>query len=61
MAAKKKAHPGFKAVQKQIAKKQGVSMERAGAILASGARKASAKAVRANPRLKRVRGRGKGK
>jgi hypothetical protein len=58
---KKKAHPGFKAVQKQIAKKQGVGMERAGAILAAGARKASKKAVAANPRLKRVSGVKKGK
>lgn len=54
---KSKAHPGFKAVQRRIAKKQGVGMERAGAILAAGARKASAKAVRKNPRLKRVKGR----
>lgn len=53
---KSKKHPGFKAVQKQIAKKQGVGMERAGAILAAGARKASKKAVKANPRLKRVSG-----
>ena len=52
----KKAHPGFKAVQKKVAKKQGVSMERAGAIVAAGARKASKKAVKANPRLKRVSG-----
>lgn len=52
----KKAHPGFKAVQKKIAKKQGVGMERAGAILAAGARKASKKAKKANPRLKRVSG-----
>jgi hypothetical protein len=53
---KTKKHPGFKAVQKKIAQRQGVSMERAGAILASGARKASKSAVKANPRLKRVRG-----
>jgi len=53
---KKKAHPGFKAVQKKIASRQGVSMESAGAILASSARKASKKAVAANPRLKRVTG-----
>ncbi len=58
---KKKAPPGFKAVQKKIASRQGVSMERAGAILASGARKASKKAVAANPRLKRVTGVKKGK
>jgi len=54
MASKK--HRGFKAVQKEIAKKQGISLERAGAILAAGARKASPAAVRANPRLKRVSG-----
>ena len=54
--AAKKAHPGFKAVQAKIAKKQGVSKERAGAILAAGARKASAAAKRKNPRLKRVSG-----
>jgi len=52
----KKQHPGFKSVAKGIAKKQGISMDRAGAILASDARKASAKAVKANPRLKKVRG-----
>lgn len=49
-------HPGFKAVQEKIAKKAGVSKERAGAILAAGARKASAAAVKANPRLKKVSG-----
>jgi hypothetical protein len=56
MVAAKKAHRGFKAVQKSIAKKQGISMDRAGAILAAGARKASPAAKRANPRLKRVKG-----
>ena len=49
-------HPGFKAVQKKIARKSGVSMERAGAILAASSRGASAAAKRKNPRLKRVRG-----
>jgi hypothetical protein len=53
---KKKAHRGFKTVQKEIAKKQGISMQRAGAILASGARKASPAAIKANPRLKKVSG-----
>lgn len=52
----KKAHPGFKAIQEKIAKKQGISSERAGAILAAGARKASKKAVAANPNLKKVKG-----
>jgi len=51
-----KKHPGFKATQKKIAAKQGVSMERAGAILAAGARKASPAAIKANPRLKKVSG-----
>lgn len=48
-------HPGFKAVQSKIAKRMGVSKKRAGAILASSTRKASAAAKRSNPRLKRVR------
>jgi len=52
-------HPGFKAVQRKIAKRAGVSMERAGAILASSSRKASPAAKRRNPRLKKVRGRAK--
>lgn len=51
-----KKHMGFKAAQAQIAKKEGVSPKRAGAILAAGARKASPDAKRANPRLKRVTG-----
>lgn len=51
-----KAHPGFKAVQSSIAKRQGVSSERAGAILGAATRRASAAAKRANPRLKRVKG-----
>jgi hypothetical protein len=49
-------HPGFAAVQSKIAAKQGVPMERAGAILAASSRGASAKAKKANPRLKRVKG-----
>ena len=48
-------HPGFKKVQASIARKQGISKKAAGAILASSARKASAKAIKANPRLKRVK------
>jgi hypothetical protein len=51
---KKKKHPGFEKVQEQIAKKQGISKERAGAILAAGARKASPQAKKANPNLKKV-------
>ena len=51
-----KAHPGFKAVQSKIAKKEGVSMKAAGAILASSSRKASPAAKKANPALKKVKG-----
>lgn len=50
------AHPGFKAVQKSIAAKEGVSSARAGAILASASRKASASAKKKNPHLLRVKG-----
>ena len=56
-----KKHLGFKAAAKKIAAKQGVSTERAGAILAAGARKASPAAVKANPALKKVSGVKKGK
>jgi hypothetical protein len=55
MAAKKK-HPGFKKVAASIARKQGISKKAAGAILANSSRKASKKAKRKNPRLKKVRG-----
>jgi len=54
--AKSKAHPGFKAVQEKIAKKEGISKKRAGAILAARTREASPAAKKANPRLKRVKG-----
>jgi hypothetical protein len=53
MAAAKKGM-GFAAAQKGIAKKQGIPMERAGAILASATRKASPAAKKANPNLKKV-------
>lgn len=49
-------HPGFKAVQASIAKKEGVSGKAAGAILAASTRKASPAAKRANPRLNKVKG-----
>jgi hypothetical protein len=51
-----KAHPGFKAVQKSIAKSEGIPMKNAGAILAKSSRKASPAAKKANPNLKKVRG-----
>lgn len=51
-----KAHPGFAAVAAKIAAREGVSKDRAGAILAASSRGASAKAKRHNPRLRRVKG-----
>lgn len=50
---------GFKAAQKQVAAKQGIPMKSAGAILAAGARKASPAAKKANPNLKKVKGKAK--
>lgn len=52
---KSKKHPGFDAIQNKIARKEGVSKESAGAILASATRGASPKAKRANPNLKKVK------
>ena len=49
-------HPGFQAVQNSIAAKEGVSQDRAGAILGAATRRASPDARRANPRLNRVKG-----
>lgn len=54
--AKKATHPGFKAVQQKIARREGISMKQAGAILASATRNASPAAKRANPKLRKVRG-----
>lgn len=55
-SARKVRHPGFAAVQTSIAKREGISADRAGAILASASRGASKAAKKANPRLKRVKG-----
>lgn len=55
----KKPHPGFKTVQNKIAKKEGVSADRAGAILASAGRNASKAAHKANPRLNKIKGKAK--
>ena len=55
MATKRK-HPGFAAVQSSISKREGISADRAGAILASASRGASKAAKKANPRLRRVKG-----
>jgi hypothetical protein len=51
-----KSHPGFSAVAGKISKKEGISKERAGAILASSSRNSSKAAKKANPKLKRVKG-----
>ena len=50
-----KKHPGFKAVAAKIAKEEGISEDRASAILAASSRGASKSAKKANPRLKRVK------
>ncbi len=52
-------HPGFAKVSEGIAAKQGVSMERARAMLAAGTRRAGNKARAKNPRLARVKGKPK--
>lgn len=56
MAKHSKAHPGFKSVQNKIAKKEGISPARAGAIVAASSRGASKAAHKANPRLNKVKG-----
>jgi len=47
-------HPGFAAVAAKIGRREGI--RNPGAVLAAATRRASAKAKRANPRLKRVKG-----
>ena len=47
---------GFQKNAKAIAKKQGIPLENAQAILASAARRASPAAKKKNPRLKKVKG-----
>lgn len=54
----KSNHPGFKKIQAKIAK-SGYGKKVAGAILASATRKASAKAKKKNPKLKKVKGKAK--
>ncbi len=50
-----KKHPGFKKVSEEISEKEGVSKDRAGAILAASTRRASPAAKARNPKLRRVR------
>lgn len=45
---------GFKNVQAEIARKEGIPMKNAGAILASSTRNASPQAKAKNPALKKV-------
>ena len=47
---------GFKAAAKSIAEKQNIPVKNASAILATGARGASKPAKKANPNLKKVKG-----
>ncbi|MDE1824711.1 MAG: hypothetical protein KGH74_05455 [Candidatus Micrarchaeota archaeon] len=46
----------FKSVQAKIAKKEGIPMKNAGAILAKSSRDASPAAKKANPKLNKVKG-----
>lgn len=47
---------GFQAAARGVARRQGLPMDRARAIIAAGARRASPAAKRRNPRLRRVAG-----
>jgi hypothetical protein len=53
-SAKSKKHPGFKAIESKIEKKEGVDKKEAEAMLAASSRKASSSAKKKNPRLKKV-------
>jgi hypothetical protein len=53
---KKTKHIGFKKAAESVARREGVNMEHARAIIAAGARNASKMAKAANPRLARVKG-----
>lgn len=59
--AKAKHVEGFDENATKIAKKQGIPVKNARAILAAGARKAGKAAVKKNPDLKKVSGVKKGK
>jgi hypothetical protein len=50
-------HPGFKAVAAKIGKEPGI--RNPGAVLAAASKNASSAAKKANPRLKRVKGKSK--
>jgi hypothetical protein len=50
-----KTHSGLKTVASDIARKQGISADRARAELAAGTRRAGSAARKLNPRLNRVK------
>lgn len=52
--ARAKKGMGFKAAAKSVAKKQRIPMKQANAVIAAGARNASAAAKKKNPNLKKV-------
>ena len=54
--SKSAKHPGFRAVQAKVAKSEGISSSRAGAIIAASSRGASKAAHKANSRLSKVKG-----
>lgn len=47
-------HPGFRSTARSISRKQHIPVARANRILAAARRKASPRAVRKNPRLRRI-------
>jgi hypothetical protein len=51
---------GFNGAAESVSKKEGLPMGKARAIIAAGAQKASKKAVKENPALKKVAGVGNG-
>lgn len=53
---KAKKGMGFKAAANSVAKKEGIPVKRAQAIIAASTRKASPEAKKANPNLKKVKG-----
>jgi hypothetical protein len=55
MKSKRNTHPGFEAVARAIAARQGIPIKNARAILAKKTREASVGAKQRNPRLRRVR------
>ena len=57
--SKSKKGMGFKAAAKSVAEREKIPMNRANAIIAESTRKASLKAKKENPNLKKVKGKPK--